>query len=1508
VNSTSYFYRYCDQPVWGLFLQGDIANNPSDNQNTSILCGGKLPGETCGPATRPLSWPQTGSPKNATTAEIQLWLLYDSTFLKVIDTQTVTVNQKNLGDDQCNVGNPCNPADGNKFQAEDDFRSADKSVFFSRYYNSRLNQDLGFGYGWTTSYQHADLKIGQLNILVQRPNGRGEPFFWNTLSGVWRSDPDSRFTLTQDADGFSLSQRSGAVERYNLVGQIVSDTSATGQTTNYGYDTNGRLFTVTDTFGHTLTFGYDANNHVASITDAAGNIINYDYDNSYPIPVPATPLGNLTRARYPDGTAKIYYYEDPHNSHGLTGIAYVDASGATTRYSTYGYYYNSSNTADPSNGKAILTQHAQTDNGAPQEKFTLTYNTDSQTTVTDPIGTNEVMTFGFNLGVKNLTSKVNQSDGKSVQQTFDTNNNLTCKKNEENRVTTYTYNSTNQKLSMTEGLTGDCANPQNTSVTRTTNYTYLSTTLDLPTVITAPSVASGQVKTTTLQYTDTTHLNLPTVITQSGYTPSGTAVSRSATLGYNASGQVNAINGPRTDVNDVTTLEYYECTTGGACGQLKKVTNALGQITTYDTYDTNGRLTQMTDPNGLITSYSYDPRGRVRFITQIPPAGTSRVTEYRYNAAGNVTQALLPDGMILTYSYDAALYLRIVTDNLGNRIEYKYDLKGNRITDYTYDPSGTLVRQIDRAYDLRNRLSSINAAGSLTQMVFDAVGNLRSETDPNNDPATQYTPDALNRLVQTIDRLSGVTGYGYDINDRVKQVTAPNNAATIYAYDDLGNLLQEISPDRGTTSYTYDTAGNVKTITDARGIQTVNSYDALNRVTLIDYPGTAEDITYIYDTGMNCSLGLGRLCTVTDPSGTTNYAYDAFGNLTTQVKTELSVTYTTAYSYDAGNHLTSITYPDGRVLNYGRDVLGRLTSLTTTVNGLSQPVISNRTYRPDGLVTAETFGNSLSTTRVYDLKGQLRELYLGSADTRLFGYDANGNLLSEQALSQVGGYLYDALDRLIQDKITTTGTTTIAYGYDGNGNRTSENATSYIYLAASNRLSSTSRPKSSFTLNSAGQTLSDGSGRSYTYNSAGQVQQVTLGGVTSNYLYNFQGLRTRKVTGTTTTVYHYDLTGKLLAETTSSGQLQRAYLYADGTPAAQIESATVPPPEVVLDNPQAAYTGTWPTATNLPGYYGSNYQTNTKGTGSDKAVWTPNLPTTGSYQVYARWVAASSNASNAPFTITYSTGSTTVSVNQRSNGGQWMLLGTFPFNSGTAGMVTLTDKANGTVIADAVKFVPITGGTTQEVIRYLHTDHENTPRLVTDQSGTVVWRWDGQAFGMSAPTGSITVNLRYAGQYYDAETGLHYNNARYYDPRIGRYISSDPIGLAGGLNTYLYARANPLKYIDPKGLLNQFPGDTEQLYNPCYFSGSCNSDALIERLKAEGRAAGKCLACVAKCEAKVFTGAGTEHLSKKEAEKKLKEIADRVAREYAMRGLKFFGWVGVAQTGWDAAQCLVECK
>ena len=137
-------------------------------------------------------------------------------------------------------------------------------------------------------------------------------------------------------------------------------------------------------------------------------------------------------------------------------------------------------------------------------------------------------------------------------------------------------------------------------------------------------------------------------------------------------------------------------------------------------------------------------------------------------------------------------------------------------------------------------------------------------------------------------------------------------------------------------------------------------------------------------------------------------------------------------------------------------------------------------------------------------------------------------------------------------------------------------------------------------------------------------------------------------------------------------------------------------------------------------------------------------------------------------------------------------------------------------------------------VYYIHTDHLGTPRVVSDGNGTLVWRWVSTLFGLGAPEGDpdgdgrrFTLNLRFPGQYFDAETGLHYNYFRYYDPTLGRYITSDPIGLDGGLNTYLYAKGNTNQYLDPTGLhymqdgFGNYVPHTHSYPAPC---ASCNVD------------------------------------------------------------------------------------
>jgi RHS repeat-associated protein len=163
----------------------------------------------------------------------------------------------------------------------------------------------------------------------------------------------------------------------------------------------------------------------------------------------------------------------------------------------------------------------------------------------------------------------------------------------------------------------------------------------------------------------------------------------------------------------------------------------------------------------------------------------------------------------------------------------------------------------------------------------------------------------------------------------------------------------------------------------------------------------------------------------------------------------------------------------------------------------------------------------------------------------------------------------------------------------------------------------------------------------------------------------------------------------------------------------------------------------------------------------------------------------------------------------------------------------------------------------QEEIYFIHTDHLDTPRCLTDSGGQLIWQLNKLPFGGSMPDEDvdgdgieITFNIRFPGQYYDQETGLHYNYFRYYDPSTGRYITSDPVGLQGGLNTYEYVKNNPLVGIDPYGLWTwPSPNDVASYWGEA-IGGAGDFLGNYRGMRAAGwKGADKYFHCKANCEA-----------------------------------------------------------
>ncbi|MEJ2175291.1 MAG: hypothetical protein P8Y76_10395 [bacterium] len=559
-------------------------------------------------------------------------------------------------------------------------------------------------------------------------------------------------------------------------------------------------------------------------------------------------------------------------------------------------------------------------------------------------------------------------------------------------------------------------------------------------------------------------------------------------------GRVLSVDGPRTDLSDVTTYSYYadDDPDLGKRGNVATVTNAAGHVTQITAYNAHGQPTTIVDPNGLTTTLAYDPRQRLTSRTI-----GDETTRYAYDGVGQLTRVTLPDGSFLGYSYDSAHRLTAMQDNLGNRIAYALDVMGNRSQEQVLDPANNLAQTRRRVYSNLNRLlQEVGALGQTTEYTYDNQGNVIAVKDPLNRTTTNAY-DALNRLAQVTDPNSGVTAYGYNGLDALVSVTDPRSLATGYTVDGLGNLVQQTSPDTGTTVNSYDAAGNLLTQTDAKGQVTTYVYDSLNRVSSITFNDGSKQ-TYVYDQGAN---GLGRLSAIaeTNPAQQlTNqiaYAYDAHGRVSSETRTVAGQSYVTAYRYDSAGRLSGMTYPSGRSVAYALDALGRIEGITTTSGSESAAVVQGVYYHPFGGVKAFTFGNGQVYSRSIDQDGRIASYTLGvarydiafDAASRIAGIAEMGNP------SNANAYGYDNLDRLTSAVLPSSG---FGYSYDAVGNRLTKlvggTVHSYAYSPTSNRIASiqpTSGPVRNFVFDANGSTTSDGV-NTYAYDARGRMVQA----------------------------------------------------------------------------------------------------------------------------------------------------------------------------------------------------------------------------------------------------------------------------------------------------------------------------------------------------------------------------------------------------------------------------------
>ena len=1147
-------------------------------------------------------------------------------------------------------GNPISLAIGNKFQREVDYTGVTSPVThlqFVRYYNSEPRiPDADIGDHWRHSYDRALEFVNLEFIYARRPNGDGVAFRLS-VAGMWVSDADQNVSLEPDTTDWLFTDENQTVERYNTNGQLTEITDRAGFSTTLHYGDDGDVATldrVSGHFGAEITLSY-IDNHDSSkklvhrLTLPDGTVVQYGYDH------PSS--DRLKTVMYPDegGTiTRTYYYEDPTYANALTRI--VDGNGdtfATWRYDNIGRAEFSANGI----------------NGANQ--IDLLFDTDGSVRVTQTIDSANAV-FQDNthhFAVNQQVKRSAQIDGGpcsncgaiSQQTMYDTNGYPSKRVDFEGNETKFEHNSSGLELCRVEGIHTDTSKKALRLTTTTWHpesrlkeYSRVfSPDPQSPPAEQCPAMNSAGIPTDpgwvqmSSTYTDYTSGRL-VERTESDHTsfaePDRTTIYTyyDSTAGTGdpsvLDGLLKRVDGPRSDVDDIVEYVYYESDdiTNGHyhTGDLHYVRRYLDDDpstpeyheTAFTEYDANGRVKKVIDPNGLVTTMTYHPRG---WLTSRTVDG--HTTVFDYDNVGQLDKVTLPDGSFLDYTYDAAHRLTDMTDNLGNKIHYALDAMGNRTQEDTKDPSDTLTRQVERVYNTLNQHEKLIAVIETTPSVkhttgytYDANGNLKQTIDPRDPGITatgplpttptvygEHTYDALNRVLSTRDNLGGVTTFAYDVFDNVTSVVDPEGLETRYVYNGFGELRQSDSPNLDNpavgatvldhdTTYTYDTAGNRVTTAQAEDIAAgrvvAYTYDAMNRLTRIDYVDDTLDVTFVYDENVPGQHGVGRLTTMTDGSGTTTYQYDVRGNTREVTTTRGGHTHTTGYTYNGADLLETLTYPSGRVVtfHYRSSAPGEGSSLvekvTTVPHGQSATLVENVQYAPFGPVAAWTYGNGATMSRGYDLSYRITSLLHGLVVDREYEiYDAVGNIKSIVDHINAGGsqsLVYDDLDRLTDAEATGSYGTRVQM-YDGVGNRTQQTVDGVLFNyhyeidtqgdLVSQRLEAITNgvtETNAYDMN--GNLIERGSpSETFTYGQDNRMKEATVGGVlAATYSHNGLGERVAKDDGLSTIYYHYDLSGQLIAETDESGATLKEYAYLDGAPMALFDYEGDIAPTVVI--------------------------------------------------------------------------------------------------------------------------------------------------------------------------------------------------------------------------------------------------------------------------------------------------------------------------------------------------------
>jgi len=835
-----------------------------------------------------------------------------------------------------------------------------------------------------------------------------------------------------------------------------------------------------------------------------------------------------------------------------------------------------------------------------------------------------------------------------------------------------------------------------------------------------------------------------------------------------------------------------------------KITDETGIITTFS-YDAHGNTIQIIEAKGLpeqrITDFSYDSHGNISQIKTHSDTDTQQTIQtFSYDAYGNLSTALDGEGNLTQYTdYDALGNLRILIDSRSKTWTSDYDGVGDTLQDsdadgttlrYRYDKAGQLIHIIGqdntetRIEYQGQRISALlepavkgtpdaqSPAAYASTFNYDNAGRLIKITDATGRSyQTQY--DSYGRIQAVIDANNNTTDYHYQDN-QLSQLDFPTYSES-YHYNNRNDLIEQTltaNSQQRSRSRQIDRDQRSIDYTDANGNSSQESYDSLGR--LIKTSDTEQGEThYHYDNRDN-------LIKVTDPEGrATQFAYDKNNRLISETKQHNNET--THYNYDETGNLISIISPEDEQTDLTYSDAGRL--LSTKIYKNQSDTVPQKTI-----------------DYTYDTIGQLKRVDDSTTQTD-YAYNAQGHLTDITTnygpFSKHIAYSYYANG--LKKSYTNPEGIEYSYHYDGNGqlqridipNTGSYNINDYRWKAPTQI------------------TLPGGGQRNFDYDDTLRLTSLSY----QDPAHNEQHQST----------YQYDNENNITQHTSEHRQADYSYdkLYRLTDVSLSNNSTNQTDEHYTYDKVSNRTTDT---QANSDWLYNTNNQLTDINSDSQAIHY--------QYDSNGNQISKTDNLTNQTTHYRYNSEQRLIKIELENTATQTsQIIAEYRYNpfgqriSKTAGGNTsyylysqeglaAEYDETGQLIAE-YHYQPHSNWMTNPVfmrtssnghnintILYYHNDHSGTPQALYTQQGALKWQATYSAFGEATITdNTVTQNLRFAGQYYDQETQLHHNYFRDYNPKTGRYLQTDPIGLAGGLNSYAYVNGNPIMYVDPRGEL-----------------------------------------------------------------------------------------------------------